>query len=208
MCKDEESKISPTPRGAAMPADLQHRDWLLFSTQRMIQKVDETITVSIRDTPNGGKILIASGISESSIEKLSFLVNTDKNNNYLYLEDLRVHVNGRHTPVNIDGLQTVAITMFRSSDLDNYVLGNLTHMPFSVNNLTNTSFKGNTFAEFIDEYSALQPFTTSTYGYVKMFEIVLNPDLNLSRTAQNISSSSWQDTGPLTREERMQGGGA
>ena len=74
MCKDEESKLSPTPpRGAAMPADLKHRDWLLFSTQRMIQKVDETITVSIRDTPNGGKILIASGISESSIEKLSFL---------------------------------------------------------------------------------------------------------------------------------------
>jgi methylglyoxal synthase len=85
--------------------DLKHRDWLLYSTKRIIQSVDENISVEIIDTPNGGKKLIASEITEADIDKIAFLTNTDQNNNYLYLEDFQVYIAGSISPLNIPGLK-------------------------------------------------------------------------------------------------------
>ena len=41
--------------------DLDHRDWLLLSTQKMIQRVDPKISVKIIPNPNvaDGKLLIS-----------------------------------------------------------------------------------------------------------------------------------------------------
>ena len=70
--------------------DLKHRDWLLYSTKRLLQKTGaESISIDIQDLPNDRKVLFAGGITESMIDNLQFLVNTDQNNNYLYLEDFR-----------------------------------------------------------------------------------------------------------------------
>ena len=157
-------------------ADLKHRDWLLFTTKRMIQSVDETISVDIVDTRNGGKVLIASGITEAAIDYLPFLVNTDQNNNYLYLEDLKVYVAGFFTPLNIPGLTTNVVNAFRASDADNFLSGNKTHKPFAGSNFDNDISSELTFSQYVDQYSSLSPYAPSTYGRVKTYEITLNPD--------------------------------
>ena len=46
-----------------MSKDLTSREWLLFSTKSMLLMKDENISVDIIDTPDGGKRLIANGIS-------------------------------------------------------------------------------------------------------------------------------------------------
>jgi len=161
-------------------ADLQHRDWLLFSTKRLLQSVNYNISVRIKDTQNGGKLLIAQNISESDIDNLPFLVNTDQNNNYLYLQDFNDYTSGSFTPQNIPGLKEVVINSYTASDIDGFMKRNITHFPFMVSTFENTTFKGTDFSEFVDQYSGFQPFSSSTYGYVKTYEIVLNPDQEAS----------------------------
>jgi len=39
-------------------ADLQHRDWLLFTQQALISKVNPNISTMIVDRENGSKVLI------------------------------------------------------------------------------------------------------------------------------------------------------
>ncbi len=61
------------------PADLQHRDWLLFTQQALISKVNPNISTDIVDRDNGSKVLIISDIPEDSIKDLLFITNTDNN---------------------------------------------------------------------------------------------------------------------------------
>jgi len=163
-----------------MAADLLHRDWLLFSTSKMIQAVDQSISINIIDTQNGekngGKLLIASGISEESIGKLNFIVNTDINNNYLYLEDFKVYSFGNYTPLNIYGLKEIMINIYHASDVQGFLRGEKTHTPFDVKNFINTSFKGKTFSQYIDELTGLLPYTPDTSNKIKTYQITLNPD--------------------------------
>jgi hypothetical protein len=42
--------------------------------------------------------------------------------------------------------------------------------------MTDTNFNGETFSEFVDFYSACVPYSVTTYGKVKKYEIILNPD--------------------------------
>lgn len=156
--------------------DLQHRDWLLLSSKKLLLAVNYNISVSIVDTFNGGKLLIAQNISEKDIDKLPFLTNTDQNNNYLYLEDFNVYVEGSFTRKNLPGLKDVVINSYTTSDIDSFLTNQKLHYPFNVKSFTNSTFKGTTFSEFIDQYSGLTPFTATTFGYVKTYEVVLNPD--------------------------------
>ena len=72
--------------------DLKHRDWLLYSTKRLLQKTgDESISIEIRELNNNRKVLIASGITEAMIDNLQFIVNTDQNNNYLYSDSSSIN---------------------------------------------------------------------------------------------------------------------
>jgi hypothetical protein len=180
-------------------ADLKHRDWLLFSTKSLILSVDQNISVKIIDTPNGGKLLIASGISETAIDKLHFIVNTDQNNNYLYLEDFKVYKKNSPKPLNIPGLKDIMINVFRSSDAFNFVSDNKTHIPFSGSNFKTASV--DTFSQYIDKLSSFLPHTLSTNGSEKTYEIVLNPDsiLNAMRNAldpnRNGLAESARNTG-------------
>jgi len=151
--------------------DLKHRDWLLYSTKSILLSVDQGISVFIEDTPNGGKILRATQISEENIGALPFIVNTDQNNNYLYLQDFKVYIQGYIAPVDIPGIVPTFINVFRNSDINGFLSNQKTHLPFNPSN-----FKGLTVSEFVDQYTALQPYTLDTLNYFKFYEIVLNPD--------------------------------
>ena len=60
-------------------ADLKHRDWLLFTQQALISKVNPNISTEIVDRNNGSKVLIISDIPEGGIKDLLFITNTDNN---------------------------------------------------------------------------------------------------------------------------------
>jgi len=164
--------------------ELQHRDWLLYSTKKIIQSIDQNVSVDIIERSNNMKVLVASGINEASIDKLMFLVNTDQNNNYLYLEDFQVYIIGAYTPLNIPGLKETCMNVFRASDIDGFLLGDKTHNPFNPKNFQNSTFKGTTFSQFVDEYSGLIPYCTSTSNKIKTYQIILNPDEDASAFTQ------------------------
>jgi hypothetical protein len=54
--------------------------------------------------------------------------------------------------------------------------GEKTQETFNVQNFSSSSFTGTNFSQFIDQLTALLPFTPNTTGYVKVYEITLNPD--------------------------------
>ena len=55
-----------------MSDNLQHRDWLLSSTEKFINTIDPLINVNITNAADGGKRLTASNISEKTIENCVF----------------------------------------------------------------------------------------------------------------------------------------
>jgi len=169
-------------------SDLTHANWLLFSIQQLIHNVNDNISTEIVSS-QGKNLLFVSGVSEADIDNLYFLTNTDQNNNYLYLETFSVIYEGSNNNVNIPGLQTIMINNFRQSDISGFVSGNKLHYPFSTKNFKSTSFTGNTLSEFIDQYTSLVPFAASTYGNVKTYSFVLNPDAKDNLKLKD----SWDD---------------
>ena len=161
-----------------MSKDLTSRDWLLNSTKSLILSVDTNISVEIVDKPNNGKVLIATGIKESSMDKLKFIVNTDQNNNYLYLEDFQVYLHGHFTPLVVPGLTDVVINAFRNSDIKAFINNEKVHYPFVAGNMMTQNRPSYTFSTFIDAYTGLLSNIFGTYGSVKVYSITLNPDYN------------------------------
>lgn len=173
--------------------DLKHRDWLLFSTKSLILSVDQNISIQIIDTPDGGKRLIANGITDNSIEKLYFITNTDGNNNYLYLEEFNVYKKNSSKPLNIPGLDDIMKNAFRSSDALNFISDNKTHKPFVGSNFKTAS--SDTFSQYIDELTGFLPNTLTTKGVEKTYEIILNPDdfiSDMKNLGNNISNGFKQ----------------
>jgi hypothetical protein len=158
------------------PADLKHRDWLLFTQQALISKVNPNISTEIVDRDNGSKVLIITDIPEGSIKDLLFITNTDNNNNYGYLEEFNVFKFGSSIPLNIPGLSEIVQNIYRYSDMNAFLSKSTTHDPFNPKNFVNSSFKGQSFTEFVDELTALLPFTTDTGSIITTYQIIFNPD--------------------------------
>jgi hypothetical protein len=161
--------------------DLEHRDWLLFSTQKMIQRIDPKISVKIIPNPNveDGKLLIVSEISETSIGKLFFLTNTDQNNNYFHLESQEVFLKDHAESIHIPGLDEIALEMFRDSDTKAFISEpfNKTHAPFSesyIKNATNGIVRS--YPDLVDKLTSIIPNSIRTYHNVKKFKLVFNPN--------------------------------
>ena len=158
------------------PADLKHRDWLLFTQQALISKVNPNISTEIVDRENGSKVLIITDIPENSLKDLLFITNTDNNNNYGYLEGFNVFRFGSSIPLNIPGLSEIVKNIYRYSDMNAFLSKSTTHDPFNPKNFVNSSFKGQSFTEFVDELTALLPFTTDTGSIITTYQIIFNPD--------------------------------
>jgi len=179
--------------------DYQHSDWLLFSTQKLLESIQPTLSFTYKIKPDGGKNLVVSNISEKTIDNFIFLTNTDQNNNYLYLENFVIFTSNLPSPVTVPGLDTTITNMWRNSDVFSFISGEKTHSPFNVNNLSNTTFTGKTFSEYVDTLTGLLPFVISTYGYVKIYEFELNPDSSpayASLRGQNTGNNGATLTAP------------
>jgi len=155
--------------------DFTHKDWVLFTQQKLITNVNSDISSEVIKKDNKAYLII-SNISEKDLDKLYFLTNTDNNNNYLYIENFNVYTEISSSPVNIPGLLEVVVSSFRSNDANAFINGSKVYYPFNVKNFQGSYFKGNTFSEFIDTLSGLLPFSANTSGYNKRYQIILNPD--------------------------------
>ena len=157
--------------------DLTSRDWVAASTKQLVLSIDPSVSVEFKYYPNGGMKIFLSNISESTIGKLSFLTNTDFNNNYLYLEDLKVFINGHYSSLDIPGLFEIANSLYKQSDITAFLAGNKVKQPFAPSNIQDTSLPpGSTFNDFVDSLSGLIPYVEHTINRVKTYQIVLNPD--------------------------------
>jgi len=162
-----------------MANDLKSRDWLIYTTKDFLRTIDPSIFTDIQYKGDGGRILIVSNVSEETIDKLAFITNTDKNNNYGYLEGFSVYIKGEKEPVDLGDFSETVIEMYRSSDADGFLNGKKTHTPFSVSNLKNVpafNTEGKRFADYVDFISGTLQGSRSTYGLVKLFTFVFNPD--------------------------------
>ena len=168
--------------------DLTHADWVLETQTNLIQKIDPSIHARVVKR-NGKRLLILSEISEESLPKLQFIANNDKNNNYLYIEQFLTYIESKNTPLNIPGLFSVIRNSYNHSDSDSFISGSTTFTPFTPN-----YFKGLSFSQFIDKYTALLPYTKNTTGIRKKYTIVLNPDHDY--TNGNTPNSTAKNQGP------------
>lgn len=158
--------------------DLQHRDWLIRTTIKMVQQVDPAITYKIINFGVNQKQVIFDNISSQSLEKLFFLTNTDQNNNYLYLELMEVYLANltNDTPLPIPGLSELAIELWNQSDSTAFLNGNQTQKPFYYPMTNPCNGEPMDIPTWIDIYSTALNFIPTTTGLVKIFRIVLNPD--------------------------------
>ena len=150
--------------------DLTHADWLMFSQEHLIRQVNPNIATKIVKLPNKN-YLVASNITSEDIVKLKFLTNTDKNNNYLYLETLKVYLDNSSYAVNIHGLKYVILDIFRKADVDAFINESNVFYPFSPSN-----YNGLSFSAFINDFTDLVPNSPKTSGHLQTYTIVLNPD--------------------------------
>jgi hypothetical protein len=157
--------------------DYTRSDWTLITQEKLIQNVNGNLATEIIMI-EGQKVLKVSNVREEDLDSIYCITNTDKNNNYLYLDDFTVYVDNYPQSIYVPGLKEIVINSFRASDSNAFINGKNTHTPFSIKNFVNTTFTGTSFNEFIDDYSGIIPFAPSTKGSVKTYEIIFNPDSN------------------------------
>ena len=157
--------------------DLTHADWLFFSEEKLIQRIANDLSISYSKGNNGSKLMTISGISETDISNLMFITNTDINHNYMYIDSFNMFISGLSMPLIIPGFDTIVKNIFRNSDMTAFLNQAKIHNPFTLSNITrNSTFSGNNFNEFLDEYSGLVPYITDTIGRSRTYEIVLRID--------------------------------
>jgi hypothetical protein len=152
--------------------DLNQIDWLLFSSQQLIEQLDASIPVQIVKNDFGEKILIISQISQDNISKIPFLTNNDYNKNTLQLVDIFVYLENYREPINIPGLKEIVVkNIFKLSDVNAFLNGKNLHYQFANSNMKNSS----SFNDFIDKLTNYTPFTARTTGKSKVYKIIMNP---------------------------------
>jgi len=158
--------------------DLTHADWWIRTTTKLLQQVDTAMRFTVVKVGKT-KHLVIENISEATLAKLFFLVNTDQNNNYGYLEMLLVFVKDDYSenPIPIPGFSTLANAIWNQADAEGFIKGQKTQTAF-LNPLNNPyTNEPLTIPEYVDWITAIIPWAPKTFGKEKIFTLVLNPDL-------------------------------
>jgi hypothetical protein len=157
--------------------DLTHADWWIRTCTKLLQKVDTSLRFTVVKVEKTQHLMVEN-ISETTLSKLFFLVNTDQNNNYGYLEALQVFVKGDYsrTAIPIPGFSTLANAIWNEVDATGFVEGQKTQTAFLAplnNPYTNEPL---TVPEYVDWITAVIPWAPKTFGKEKIFTLMLNPD--------------------------------
>ena len=157
--------------------DLTHADWWIRTCTKLLQKVDTSLRFTVVKVEKTQHLMVEN-ISETTLSKLFFLVNTDQNNNYGYLEALQVFVKDDYsrTAIPIPGFSTLANAIWNEADAMGFVEGQKTQTAFLAplkNPYTNEPL---TIPEYVDWITAVIPWAPKTFGKEKVFTLMLNPD--------------------------------
>jgi hypothetical protein len=160
--------------------DLTHADWWIRTSTKLLQKVDTALRFSVVKVEKTQHLVIEN-ISEATLSKLFFLVNTDQNNNYGYLEMLLVFVKDDYsrTPIPIPGFSTLANAIWNQADAEGFIKGQKTQTAFLTplnNPYTNEPLS---IPDYVDWITAIIPWAPKTLDKEKIFTLVLNPDLGV-----------------------------
>jgi len=161
----------------SLSPDLTHADWWIRTCTKLLQQVDTSLrftVVKVEKTQH----LVIENISETTLSQLFFLVNTDQNNNYGYLEALQVFVKDDYsrTAIPIPGFSTLANAIWNEADATGFVEGQQTQTAFLAplnNPYTNEPL---TVPQYVDWITAVIPWAPKTFGKEKIFTLILNPD--------------------------------
>jgi hypothetical protein len=157
--------------------DLTHADWWIRTCTKLLQKIDTSLRFTVVKVEKTQHLMVEN-ISEATLSKLFFLVNTDQNNNYGYLEALQVFVKDDYsrTAIPIPGFSTLANAIWNEADAMGFVEGEKTQTAFLAplnNPYTNEPL---TIPEYVDWITAVIPWAPKTFGKEKIFTLMLNPD--------------------------------
>ena len=163
----------------SLSPDLTHADWWVRTCTKLLQTVDTTMRFTVAKDDETQHLIIEN-ISEATLSKLFFLVNTDQNNNYGYLEMLQVFVKDDYSrnPIPIPGFSVLANAIWDQADALGFLEGQKTQTAFLAplnNPVTNQPL---TIPEYVDLITAVIPWAPKTFGKEKVFTLMLNPDTN------------------------------
>jgi len=161
----------------AVSPDLTHSDWWVRTTTKLLQAVDTSMRFTVIQKDERPCLFIEN-ISEDTLSKLFFLVNTDQNNNYGYLEMLQVFVKDDYSrnPIPIPGFSILANSIWDQVDAIGFVEGDKIQTAFLAplnNPVTNEPL---TIPEYVDLITAIIPWAPKTFGKEKIFTLMLNAD--------------------------------
>jgi len=112
------------------------------------------------------------------LTKLSFLTNTDQNNNYGSLENFSVYTTNDYsrTPIAIPGLVELMASVWYNSDTDAFLSGKKTQTPFLHPLVTPATKKPLSIPSYVDMITSTIPWAPKTSGLTKVFSIQVSPD--------------------------------
>ena len=179
--------------------DKPHADWLLTTQECLIKKIDSSLSTRIEHFPEYEKrFLTIQQIPLSKFKQLYFITNTDKNNNYLYIEKINIYINGSSTPVDIIGVEDTLTQMYDFSDTDSFITGGKTHTPWA------TVVSGFDLQTYITSQIAALPTNLQvdiTDGIA--FDLVLNPDKRKNNTASRVGDALYTSPGEVKKSGGM-----
>lgn len=153
--------------------DKTHADWLLTTQECLIKRSHPSLSTKIEHFPKYDKrFLTIEQIPLNVFKELRFIVNTDTNNNYLYIETIKIYVNGSCTPVEIIGVEDTLNQLYNFSDMNAFIEGSKTHTPWVTTTIP--EFNLTTYIE--NQISILPPQLRVTTNDIICFDLVLNPD--------------------------------
>ena len=158
--------------------DKTHADWLLTTQECLIKSRHPSLSTKIEHFPKYDKrFLTIEQIPLSVFTELMFIVNTDQNNNYLYIEKIKIYANGSSTPVNIIGVEDTLNQVYTFSDMNAFLAGSKTHTPWATT--TTPVFNLSTYIE--NQISALPAYLRVYTNGIIYFDLVLNPDKRITK---------------------------
>ena len=144
----------------------------------LLKSVDQNIITSISDDQT---TITASNITEANFPNLILITNNPSyNNSYVYLSNISVYLDNNLFPTEIHGLFPIVQEAVQIGDSLGFVQQNTINLPF-INGFKNnpSDSTGLTIGQLIDALSLLNISLPDTYGKVKKFTLIFDPDFAL-----------------------------
>jgi hypothetical protein len=183
-----ENNKPPMPPQSTSPQDV-HSQWLLNLITNLAQKVNTNIVV--KQMSNGS--LMLTNVAETDLPKLSFLTNTDDNNNFGRVTGMGVSIAGQNSslPVGIYGFSQAIAKAYSDSDSQAFLTGSKTFKPFVAPFTNPVTGVPMSVGDYVDLQTSSNPSLPKTTGLPKTYSVAFsaknNKKSNLVGSAANLN---------------------